>query len=571
MLSRKDIPPEVNNESIIVFEAFSKLPHSRKQQLNKQQLKNGSFSRKSDSTLLTQGSKIKLLRACNFCRKRKVKCIVTPKESSCGMCIIKNMKCSFDHKFETCKRKCERAAVADGKSSFEKTKFIQKLKSTDLIPSLHSTGERLNVSKGNKKSTLQFQSTKLNNFSIEDDLRSFEITDRFSNNFPLLSLTSSDMGTDLTTILQLYTELIEPYTPFLLIDCWKDDVCEANRKFAFYCIKLGASMESKEAFKESSVSEFLQSLNEYFEEGRQVSWTILTLSSFFLLPLRIRVPKDIIKNSLLYFNELYQKQGGKLPINLIVGAFMIDAYFSLFSNSMTLYTDSNILIHIWSHLNEKKTNDFSFYFIYVGYYIYKLLKLISQKELSEKDFKMELIQLENNILLWPVNLPREFLVVDKAFAEERALILHIVHNNLLTLFYSQAIFRYGKMLSISPTPGLYLFLSTVSGSTFRVERDLIKRWTLAADSQLYLANILLLLHEIMEFESIRLSLTQFHINNNVLDIDKQANVSTEVTKLLSSYDVLDEGEAHGAIIFWLFRDVRSMSLQICQAEMTPKT
>lgn len=366
------------------------------------------------------------------------------------------------------------------------------------------------------------------------------------------------------SLFELYQSNIEPYTPFVPYEVFHTNNYRDLDQFSKCCINIATVSSPNNKIPESAIELFLEFLNNFLSTGTIV-WNETTLACFLLMPLRISIDTAIIEKSLLFFNELYEADPDNISINLVIGAMTIDAYYSMFHDSK-LTTNPRILKRSEIYLNSLSEESFNYHFLYVGFYIYKMIWLSQTKELSFSERKYKLFQLEFDMLLWPAKLTTDLSVVkDKLLATPEAFILHVLHNTLLCAYYTRALQDkevVGKMISISPVPGLYHFISGMAKSNFRVTNAIVGRWSIIANCRVQTAKLLLDLNNIMDFDPFKQSLRLFSKKSNVKDVVWQDRIYDRVQHLLHESPVEeDDDDVDGAVVFWVFRDIRSMSLQ----------
>ncbi|CUM57577.1 uncharacterized protein AC631_05653 [Debaryomyces fabryi] len=366
----------------------------------------------------------------------------------------------------------------------------------------------------------------------------------------------------------IYKIHIEPYTPFVLYDMFNSTDSGYLDHFSKFCIHLASVSSSTNQIPLSTIDLLFEVFKGYMEDDSRYIFDEVTLSFFLLLPLRIRISDNIVQKHLGMFNKFYEKNGNSLPINLLVGALTVDAFYSLLKGTWVLTTNTSILKEVSNFVGTLNKKCFNYHYLSVACFLYKLIMVVSNIKLSYEEQRIEMLHLEYEMLLWPAKLTRELSVVeDDLLATPEAFFLHVIHNTLLIEFYSNALRyknKFGKMNSIFAVPGLYQFIAGMAKSNFRLNEGLVGRWSLIANCQLHTAKLLLGLYEVMEFEEFILALRFYKKSTNVFDYEFQDHIFSQVQKLLtknSSYKLSDD-DKDGPKVFWVFRDVRSMSLQL---------
>ncbi|KAK6461346.1 hypothetical protein DFJ63DRAFT_315145 [Scheffersomyces coipomensis] len=458
------------------------------------------------------GTTFKLLKACSFCRRRKIKCVVHPNSNICENCKTHNEDCIFDHKVVNNNLESKRKVRTKTKSSKEVNSSIQNPFPITLTG---STPNSIDIS----------PSSTLSSYNTSDHI---EI---------------------------LYQTNVEEFTPFLNSNVFKvylDKFCEN-------CIQLAVSQNDPTLF-----DSHLDIINTIIRSD-SFEWNETNLACFFLVAIREPISYSIIEESLVAFNSLVEEKFENLSVNLILGAMVIDGFYSMFNGSK-LTTNRKLLSKVSYYLNLSDSNIFSHHFLFVGYFIYNMVWLVNDDtKLSYVERKQQLLQLEFDILLWPAKLTPELSIVkDKLGGNYSAFNLHILHNCLLCCFYTYALKSkdtISKMIHISPVPGLYHFISGLAQSNFRVIKEINSPWTLLSNCIVKTAKSLVDLYEIMDFDPFKNSLYLFTKLPNVYDNSWQDEVQKGVENILMGQSYKLDDDIDGAVVFWVFRDIRSLALQ----------
>ncbi|KAK6198480.1 uncharacterized protein RJT21DRAFT_122057 [Scheffersomyces amazonensis] len=476
--------------------------------LSKAETNRRTHSKRRRST--TYGSTFKLFKACNFCRKRKIKCAVKSNTNICENCRLHDRECVFDHVIVN--QKLPKDVSPKPKSD----SFILHSPFLDVSPQALSEASPSSLSSGSN------------------------VTE---------------------TLETLYHNYIEHYTPFLDEEIFKYDL----DKFCESCIYIAAKCNFDSNSLQYIDSSFHLNLINSTIASPDFEWNEVSLACFFLVPLRVPIGNSIIYKSLLSFNQISSStEKDQLSINLILGAMITDAYYSMFNGSKLLITDPLVPFKTLTYLSTLNPTLFVYHFLFIGYYIYTMMWLVNDEKLSFTERKLRFLQLEFDILLWPAKLPGELLIVkDKLGGSTEAFILHLLHNTLLCCYYTYALKRkdtIGRMIAMSPVPGLYHFISGLAQSTFNVAKQLDGIWTLLSDCVVKTAKCLIDLNDIMEFDQFKVPLSLFIKFQNVHDLVWQDEVHGSATTILKGFTYYDD-DVDGAVVFWVFRDIRSLALQ----------
>lgn len=601
------------------------------------------FSGSNFSGTSFSGSTFKLLKACNFCRKRKIKCTVLRNNSICESCKEHNRECIFDHKVinkdkdktkvtkstslpksYNVKAKISESITNNSKNlssytgtfldqidSFAMEEYNKSVNHNDEFlgwgnghgvghgmhgnvdiggsgngngsgngsgtganaPQDHSTGNSVSGSGShgsvpNIDDSLKPTATPTHIRGVDSprfDMNSGNNTGPNHSSGSILGINGLKpyQSNSRNALKESYLTHIEPYTPFLSLDVFDEEL----DNFSKCCINIAAVSSLNNRLPEPAANFFLDILNESFQN--HIEWNPTKLSCFFLLPQRSVVPKKVVRQSLLAFNDLYcQKMNNNesISLNLVAGALCVDAWYSLF-NETRLITDPTISKKCCEIFKTMDISAFNYQFVNVNIFLYKLVWLIDEPNISSEEKRDELIRFEFNMLLFPAKLSKNLIVVkDTLLATPEAFILHILHNMLMITYYTRAVTNpeYGEMTSLTAVPGLYHFISGMAISNFRVTEQIAGRWSVVADCQIYTSKLLLQLYNVMEFDTFTFTL-QFYSrrpNSNFEELE-YITIDNEVQDFLNSNAIRDrDDDFDGAVVFWVFRDVRSMSLQL---------
>lgn len=523
------------------------------------------------------GMNVKLLKACAFCRKRKLKCNISGNDQRCENCVARDLKCIFDHKKIRPRSQKSRMQQSDFENNSQTdTRDIQRRSSTGELKNSQlyapHTFPFSPISESFNRQVRPFTSESSSSiFTVEMESPVQElISDSLTLRLNSMQGTSPDTTESLVRLVQdeqimpvqkLYRTNIEPYTPFV------DAATTWNLldRFSKLCLNIASVSSPISRIPVSTNDLLLEVLHDFFENDN--TWDELSLSCFFLLPLRTNIEILFVQRNLERFNDLYAEYGDSLSANLIIGACTVDAYYSLLSGTWKLTTNHNILQVLRKYLDSLNENSFCFHFLSVAYFLYKFVSLTSNEDVAYDELRLQMLELEYDMLLWPAKLTQELSVIeDDLLATPEAFLLHVLHNTLLTEFYYNAVKNrstFGKMSSIFAVPGLYRFVSGMAKSNFKVNHGLVGRWSIIAGCQLHNAKRLLDLFGIMEYELFIPSLKYYKRATNVYDLEYQEQIYGKVQDLIknASYYKENNDDTDGPSIFWGFRDIRSMSLQ----------
>ena len=370
-------------------------------------------------------------------------------------------------------------------------------------------------------------------------------------------------------ILKLYRTKIEPETPFL------PSTDKPTHDFDFFC-KWCIDICSTDS-PQTTLNISANTVEDMIDN--EIKWTAESLGCFFTLPLHIFVSNNtmvkVFKN-LNYWIEISERNQNKMDSKLIAGAMLVDGINAL-TRGMPLQT--SVSYSSAFQMCSQKLGEFSFsnQLLTVGKMIYDFASIMAESNMctDQKQFwasrKKKILSFEYDMLIWPVRLSAELSVItDNIQASSEALLLHILHNTLLIAYYGDAVLKQGefaKSISIYAIPGLYLFISGMAKSNFITGPRIAKRWRVVTDCMILSARYLLALDQKMKFDNFKEALHYFAKGRNLPEYQtpESKDLLKQTDKLLLGVDI-EESIQDGSTIYWVFRDTRSMSLELYISE-----
>lgn len=361
-------------------------------------------------------------------------------------------------------------------------------------------------------------------------------------------------------LISLYRSTIETETPFL---SRASQTAHNIDRAAEWCLKLAANESPCRILGICGAPALCE-----FDR-----WTPTAFSCFFLTPLRVPIPSEEIAAVFRYFNrEIASHPALMTDVNMLAGACTVDAWNSL-SRKVPLQTriDPNLVRVFAGTLNDTM---FNYNVVTVCLMLYELLAVLSDGADSADPVafwdanRRKMLIFEYEMLVFPVKLTPELSVIDDSLqATSEALFLHIVHNTLMIVYYGTAVLKqhdFGRSVSIYAIPGLYLFIAGMAKSNFTLASILMDRWGFMADCMVITARYILALHKAMPFDNFKEGLFCFrkNVSDKVLAIAEAHVLLKEIDTLLEGYRYT-QNITDGAAVFWVFRDTRSMTLDVC--------
>ena len=370
-------------------------------------------------------------------------------------------------------------------------------------------------------------------------------------------------------LLKLYRTKIEPETPFLPSS---DKPTHQFDFFCKWCIDI-CSTDSPQTTINISANTVEGMIN------NEVSWTAESLGCFFILPLHIFISNNTMVKMFENLNSwitISERNQNKMDSKLIAGAMLVDGINAL-TRGMPLQTSKLYLTAF--QMCSQKLGEFTFsnQLLTVGKMIYDFASIMAESNMctDPKQFwgsrKKKILSFEYDMLIWPVRLSTELSVItDNIQASSEAILLHILHNTLLIAYYGDAILKndeFAKIISIYAIPGLYLFISGMARSNFITGPRIAKRWRVVTDCMILSARYLLALDQKMKFDNFKESLHYFAKSRNLPEYQtpESKDLLKRIDQLLLGVDI-EESIQDGSTIYWVFRDTRSMSLELYISE-----
>ena len=491
----------------------------------------------------------KFLRACDNCRLRKIKCVM--KQAGCDHCRLHSLECSFENR------------IKDGVEVPKKKKVVEgiRLNQEIVVPGVGAGASSMPSPMpytGAALPGVPIRLTPLPSMISPEKQLPYPEPEPLPKNMDLnMKLKSIEYQTDeITYIVLLYKRYVEPYTPYVHVD----SLYEEQDPFSLCCIKVAASYSLASCSESFNTPALVGELTASFHQLS--NFTVGQLSCFFLLPNLIPLPCDIITGGLDRFLELYTADS-EIPINLAIGALSVDAWNSLLEPSK-LHLPSHMFSYYEEFLRFADDAVLHYHLAELNFHLIRFLSLTEDQPHDYNGIRRQLLQLEYDILLLPVKLPKQFLVVkDRLTSSTEALFYHVLHNAFLTFVYTKALTSkiYGKMLSVYAVAGLYHFLTGMIESTLEVGKHKAGPWSIVSDCMVHTIKCGLELLDIMDFDDLLYVMSTFKERLDVRNPTLQQQLVRRVYTLReqSSY-YRDLDRVDGSLVFWVFRDVRSMTL-----------
>lgn len=489
-------------------------------------------------------SDAKYHKSCDYCRYRKVKCHLTAGNESCEHCKLCEVPCIFSIKERSNKRKIRSAKIA-AEVQVKKQSVQDNSRDQTPIPTANSEG----IDSSDRWFLNTYQSL-TEPLAIALESAVIPEYDKHQGDFFLPGM---DFDID-KKFKEFYNILIRPYTPVIPENLLTPD----SRKLS--------------PFLKFSIVAYLTNTTNLFEtiydwisiDGSYPADAIFPLA---LLGVKYMVPKDLI-SSIFYLGPVNYQQYDPIGILSILS---LDAWGSFLSSTepkLLEITDS-----IYSSVNSSTVfpeNLFSNHFAILTTILHRFIVLkheidsyYTPNSPRMPNWKRRGLQIESDLLLWPVKLPRELSVVkDELISTDGALVLHILSNTVLCSIYHYALTNQssvGKLFYLLPVPGVLQFLSGMAKSNFINGEIVQEKWPNIRQHLVITARIMLDTIQTFGYDYSKVALSFW------TDQESDPDLYLQVQKALNYTDWSDD--ADGAAVYWVYRDCRSMSLNLHLSEV----
>lgn len=168
-------------------------------------------------------------------------------------------------------------------------------------------------------------------------------------------------------------------------------------------------------------------------------------------------------------------------------------------------------------------------------------------------------KMEYASLLNVVEMDPEFLDVrDDMPASPAAIVTHMLQNLIYLRLYSCMLCEkptIGEALSLRPVPGVLYFICAIARSTFVCQPRVVDYWPLISDFQAATASVVLQLWKLTHFENCKALLNLWKPTEGYEEL------AEEVRQCMGTGPWPIE-HIDGFSVFWTFRDVRSLTLEV---------
>ncbi|KIW65369.1 hypothetical protein PV04_07635 [Phialophora macrospora] len=350
-----------------------------------------------------------------------------------------------------------------------------------------------------------------------------------------------------------YRRIVHCEFPFIPDDLLRDDIILRSPVLS-YCIALAASLSLQKECAGLSDLE-MQTLVAFTEKP---CLDIVEAAGLMLLLPRTQLGPGIAEKA---FRAVFQSDNpSDIPVPISVATLTAHTWLSLAGQSPSLLDLSPSILLDYSAGLDQTT--FAPHYLKLTHLAASFLRLrhSTDQEGIAGDTAQAWARLEYSCLLNVAQMPSEFLDVrDEMPASPAAIITHMLQSLIYLQFYGYVLCKkpeLGLVLGLRPVPGVLHFICACSRSIFVCQQQIMEHWTLLHNVQAEAAQIMLDLWTLTKFENCRALLNLWEPPPNQFE-----SLQVEVKKQLGSgpwaIEVID-----GYSVFWTFRDVRSLSLEV---------
>lgn len=478
--------------------------------------------------------KVKYHKSCDYCRYRKVKCQLVQGESVCAHCARCEIPCVFSRRGKSAKRLVKSAQLAAEVQRRERRRngeYIEKVSTVSPSSTTEHDGLRCLTMNLSVNHTLSMAIESI--VSDENRLLTLSSFSQIQAEDPAVN----DLHKD------LYTAFIQPYTPLI-----SETLLNRLTPVAKLCIVCYIAHPSN----------WLEVLYEWLQMD---GWSDpLNVSAVALLGSKYLLPYGLVSSIFTAY-----RHG---PSLLTFPAVTVDAWTSLLTSTPPELEEIDLPQDLSTLFSESL---FCHHFFTLTLILHRYLTFRQEVEqefsLSSPQFeswKKSALQLEYDLLLWPVKLPIDLSVVkDELIATDGAIVLHILSNTVLIVLYGHALSNpssFGKLHCLQPVPGVLQFLTGMAKSSFINGPQVQDKWPNIYQCLSLTANVMLNIHKSFDFEYAKVALSFWK------DHQTDPKLYNDVQQALDHHDWSDD--ADGAMVYWVYRDCRSMSLNIHLSEVS---
>lgn len=516
--------------------------------------------------------KTKIHKSCDYCRHRKVKCVVAPGNTVCDHCTLCGVECVFSPKLPSQKRKLKSARIAatvqelarrhssgaSAESYFSPPSGQAALHhapvagggSTGSVDSNDGTSPTGHNGPSPEMAPLPPVPARPSSFGsgglteLRARLSAYELSD-------LASTPAAPLGD--SALAEVYRTQIYPYTPFMPPATRWDSLSDLAR----LCLNIAVTCALDATFSPTvaAIDGMYNSMAQLLHH--ETTFDEDTVGALLIVAARSRMPEALVAQIMTHFNALVHPSP-----NTAIGAMSVYAW-NVFAGSAMIPVPHGVQNYVaFPSLSGMDDQMFAYHFVSLSALQYRLNELteeVSRGVMSQDQWsavKRSMLKIENDLLLFPVRLPKSLTVVKDAFiATEGAIVFHVLHNAMLTYYYCNAIQHkeVARMVSVAPVPGILQFLAGMAASSFKCSPELIAKWPILRPFLVMTARFMVDLYKSTEYEFCKISLAFF------TDCDSDRMLFEEIRQILGNVNWTLKYE-DGAAIYWVFRDTRSMTL-----------
>ncbi|CAK7229812.1 hypothetical protein SCUCBS95973_007354 [Sporothrix curviconia] len=509
-----------------------------------------------------------MFKSCDYCRHRRKRCVTAAGRSRCSDCEHLDLPCEFSQRQPSLKRRQTSRQIAARLSAerAERTEKTERTQADLLGTAFAAEGVRRRVQQADSR-----RSGKINKALFERQAKRDDDDDGSA---------AADKGRRNSHGSEVYSPLhakyvhdVQPFLPFVppsfFIPRPGSDNSLLNDCVARAC---ALSLHAVHAQPAGNAADLDAAVI------RQSALSLADCAGLLLLmpclPFSETTVEHVLDMVASHGHQQrphhQQQQRHRFP-ELLAGAISLQAWRQLVNRSNTfLWLPTDMLHDYAMSLDERSFARHYLLLADLGARVSKYRSYSLDGHDADTDSRADLhdpdaarrvwAALEYECLLWQVRLPPHLLDLrDELPATPESLVIHQLSNLVLLSLYQHVLLdrsSLGESIALRPVPGVLYFLCALARSVFICPRPVLDRWDLIVDIQAMTARILLQLWIHTHFENCRAILDMW------TDVEPRhqglaARVRAEIGTGPWTVDEID-----GYSVFWTFRDLRTLTLEL---------
>ncbi|KAJ9644903.1 uncharacterized protein PV06_08806 [Exophiala oligosperma] len=485
-----------------------------------------------------------MFKSCQYCQHRKKKCVLpqpSASDSRCFACQHLDIRCEIGFRKPSFKRRLKSHEV----SSRVYTQYSARSSATLLRPtgSLREAAV-VHVNNGD----CQLPRVRADSGSL-DAAKMIMTTDETESG-----------NLDQMTTAEKYQTIVSCEFPFLpreaLLSMEEAKIPEALS----YCVDLAAQLSLQNrcaGLSESQVQKLSILVN-------QQDLDLIQAAGLMLLLPRVNLTSSIIEKAFTPFAAIENIHNIPLPVS--VGALTAQAWICLVGHTLQSSPPNLPPSMLLDYAASLDHDTFAPHYLRLTYLAASFLELRNTTTIPQdgepvaREVAQEWARLEYSCLLNVAQMPSEFLDVrDDMPATPAAVITHMLQSLIYLRLYGYALIEnpaVGREIGLRPVPGVLYFICAISRSIFVCQQQIVEHWSQLAQLQATAAETLLRFWELTNFENCRALLNLWDPLPGQFEFLKQT-IRERIGPGPWTIELID-----GYSVFWTFRDLRSLSLEV---------